>query len=87
MLGMKCTETVRLVVDTRGHIVKDGLENKLNFQWKMRPESEARLQQKSERYIMHSWTNFIIINWSIENHGITQRAQDKMGAKFDIKIS
>jgi hypothetical protein len=49
-------------------------------------ESEAITTEIRTLYV-HSWTNFIIIKWSIGNHGITQRAQDKMGAKFDIKIS
>jgi uncharacterized protein (DUF885 family) len=85
MLGNEMHRAVRLVVDTGIHSKGWTREQAIQFSMANEAESEAAITTEIERYMAIPGQALSYKIGQLKIMELRQRAQDKMGAKFDIK--
>ena len=85
MLGNEMHRAVRLVVDTGMHSKGWTREQAIQFSMENEAESEAAITTEIERYMAIPGQALSYKIGQLKIMELRKRAQDKMGAKFDIK--
>jgi uncharacterized protein (DUF885 family) len=85
MLGNEMHRAVRLVVDTGIHSKGWTREQAIQFSMANEAESEAAITTEIERYMAIPGQALSYKIGQLKIMELRQRAQDKMGVKFDIR--
>jgi uncharacterized protein (DUF885 family) len=86
MLGNEMHRAVRLVVDTGLHSKGWTREQSINYSLANEAESEASITTEIERYMAIPGQALSYKIGQLKILELRKKAQDKMGAKFDIKV-
>lgn len=86
MLGAEMHRAIRLVVDTGLHSKGWTREQAIKYSLDNEAESEAGITAEIERYMAIPGQALSYKNGQLKILELRKKAQDKMGAKFDIKV-